>query len=91
MKRSRKEQIEKDFLARLVRSLKAADIPINAKGRALIKETLKSSAMVGACEERSRTLELLRLEDGSSTAREIEQEICKRGVLDVLGYEDKSK
>jgi hypothetical protein len=84
---SRKEQIEKDFLKRLMRQLKAAGCPVSRKGRALIQEELRAAALVGACEERQRTLGLLKFKDGSPTAREIEKEIIKRGVNDVLGYE----
>jgi hypothetical protein len=84
---TRKEQIEKDFLKRLMRQLKAAGCPVTRKGRALIKEELRASALVGACEERQRTLNLLKLEDASQTAREVEKEVIKRGVNEVLGYE----
>lgn len=79
--RTRKEQIEQDFLRRLVRDLKAAGCPLNAKGRALVKEELKGAAMVGAAEERSRTLRLL--SHDQQTARAIVVE----SVLAVLGYE----
>jgi len=84
---TRKEQIEKDFLKRLMRQLKTAGCPVSRKGRALIQEELRAAALVGACEERQRTLTLLKLKDGSHTARELEKEIIKRGVNDVLGYE----
>jgi len=84
---TRKEQIEKDLLRRLMRELKKVGCPVNRQGRALIKEQLRVSAIVGACEERSRTINLLKLEDASPITREIEKEIIKRGVNDVLGYE----
>ena len=82
---SRKEQIEKQFMRRALRELKKADCPINEKGRVIIQETLRSAAMVGACEERARTLELVR---GLSNGRMIAEAITRNGVLSVLGYEE---
>lgn len=79
--RTRKEQIEKGFLPQLMRDLKAAGCPLNAKGRALVKKELRDAAMVGACEERYRTLRFL--QHDQTTARVI----TNTSVLSVLGYE----
>lgn len=79
--KNRKEQIEKDFAARLFRDLKNIGCPLTAKGRRLVKEELKSSAMVGAFEERHR---VLKFESMNSRLREL---ITEPSVLSVLGYE----
>src|SRR5258708_3181341 len=44
---------------------------------------LKSAAMVGACEERDRTLAMIR---GKPELKWLYEEICSVGVLRVLGY-----
>jgi len=82
---NRKKQIEKDFLPKLMRDLKVAGCSVNRKGRALIKKELRDAAMVGACEERSRTLRML---GENPDHKELARAITKQGVLAVLGYED---
>jgi hypothetical protein len=81
--RTRKEQIEKDFLGRLMRDLKRDGCTLTRKARSLIREELKSAAMVGAVEERRRTLKILQTYDSSVAAHKIVGE----SVLQVLGYE----
>lgn len=81
--RSRKDQIEKDFLRRLVQDLKRLGCPVTRRGRELIKTELRDAAMVGAAEERSRDLRLIR-QRGLFAA----DEIVKQPVLAVLGYEE---
>jgi hypothetical protein len=83
---NRKEQIEKDFLRKLERDLKAAGCPINKEARMLIAERLRRAAMVGASEERSRTLKILGRGYGDTAP--IVREITSRVVLDVLGYDE---
>lgn len=80
--RSRKEQIEKDFLAQIAKKLKREGTSLSKQARIAIKEELKNAAMVGAAEERHRILEILR-RNGSV----MPNEICSIGVLAVLGYE----
>lgn len=80
--RTRKEQIEKGFLPQLMRALKAAGCPLNAKGQALVKKELRGAAMVGAVEERARALWLLRHDESKARV------IRSVSVLSVLGYED---
>lgn len=80
--RSRKQQIEKDFLGRISRVMKARGVPLSRHARSVIREELKSAAMVGAAEERYRTLRIIR-ESGTATA----EQICQKSVLSVLGYE----
>lgn len=80
--RSRKEQIEKDFLGRVAKVMKAQGNPLNRPARSVMREELRSAAMVGAAEERYRILKMIR-ENGSITP----EQICERSVLSVLGYE----
>lgn len=84
---NRKEQIEKGFLPRILRALRAEgfDVSRKRKLRAVIKDELKGAAMVGAAEERGRNLCIIRPIDET---RNVEQEIISRSVLDVLGYKD---
>lgn len=84
--RTRKEQIEQDFLRRLRRQLKKAGIDLDEQSTEHVREALKSSALVGACEERSRTLSMLGPDEAHLRAA-----IIKQGVLDVLGYTDEIK
>ena len=83
--KSRKEQIEKDFLKSLLRRMKEAGCVINEKGELLIKEELKSAAMVGAYEERSRILKIVAAHNGDVAIRHA---ITAEHTLKVLGYED---
>ncbi len=80
---SRKEQIERGFARELKRVLKQEGIGyFNRKQNAAIRDALRSAAMVGACGERSRCLELLRRHPGTA-----ETLITVVPVLKVLGYE----
>lgn len=88
-KRTRKEQIEKDFVPRLVRALQESGSTIYKEGVRHIESVLRSAAMVGACEERDRTLAILRKQDGETAP--IVDEITSKGVLDVLGYDESSE
>lgn len=67
---TRKEQIE-------------ADAKLVDRGKMNLRDALKGAAMVGACEERDRTLGFLR---GKPELNWLYQMICDKGVLDVLGY-----
>lgn len=80
--RSRKEQIEKDFLGRISKVMKAQGTPLNRPARSVIREELRSAAMVGAAEERFRVLRLIK-ESGVITP----EQVCEQPVLAVLGYE----
>lgn len=51
---------------------------------AVLRKALRSAAMVGACEERDHCLDLIR-EGGSG--QELIDRICKKTVLEVLGYD----
>lgn len=81
--RSRKEQIEKEFVRDLVDRLERDGIVIRTRQRSALKKTLKDAAMVGACEERYRTLKLIREGVGDSLGTRI----TEIPVLVVLGYE----
>lgn len=81
---TRKEQIEKGFMRTLSRDLRAAGIPLTRKAKELIKEELRGAAMVGACEERDRSLKLLR----DRVSPHLLNAITADPVLRVLGYED---
>ena len=86
---NRKEQIENEFLKRLVRKLNQAGCPPSTIGVELIRAELRSAAMVGACEERGRTLAIIRANaHGCSFNQDISSEITSKGVLAVLGYGD---
>ncbi len=67
---TRKEQIEDD--AKMV-----------DRGRMKLRDALKSAAFVGACEERDRTLAFIR---DKPELKWLYQQICNKGVLEVLGY-----
>jgi hypothetical protein len=79
--RTRREQIETEFLATCLKT----------PTRKVIKAELKGAAMVGACEERDRVLTIIRgswcLTDAAK--RDLIDAIISKGVLDVLGYEAK--
>lgn len=77
---SRKEQIEKEFMRRLIRD--ANLVGLTRRQRNILKRTLRDAAMVGACEERSRTLELIR-RYGPIVG---ETAITVVPILKVLGY-----
>lgn len=80
---TRKEQIEKGFMSTLSRDLKALGFPLSRKAKQLIKQELRDAAMVGACEERDRTLKLLR----DRISPHLLSSITDEPVLKVLGYE----
>jgi hypothetical protein len=90
--RSRKKQIEKDLLQRLIRELQFADCRITVDGVTQLESFLKSAAMIGACAERDRTLAIIRANaHGCSFNRDVSNEIISKGVLDVLGYDESSE
>ena len=74
--KTRKHQIEKDFLPRC----------LEEPTRRVIKAELRGAAMVGAAEERSRTLKILRDAGNHPALAEIAERIMAMGVLEVLGY-----
>ena len=79
--RSRKEQIEKDFARELRRVLKQEGIGyFNRAQNAAIRKALRDAAMVGATEERYRTLKIVNDHD-------LRKKIVEQSVLTVLGYE----
>lgn len=82
---SRREQIEKDFLRDLMRDLRVAGVNVTRQSRERIKDALRDAAMVGACEERHRTLKYLQSKHADP---DIGRAIMSRGVLSVLGYEE---
>jgi hypothetical protein len=53
-----------------------------------LKDALRGAAMLGACEERTRTLEFLREEGLKVTSANAQRFIVSRGVLEVLGYDN---
>ena len=75
--RTRREQIEKDFLPHCMKN----------PTRAVIKEELKGAAMVGACEERDRTLRIIDSLTDEHLKRLLSDQITAVGVLQVIGYE----
>ena len=83
---SRKKQIEKEFLGHIAKVMKERGVPLDRYARTLIKQELRGAAMVGAAEERFRTLRLIK-EKGVINARDV----CAEGVLSVLGYEKESQ
>ncbi len=85
---NRRRQIEGQFLRHLVSNLKAAGCEVTPALRAKLKESMRSAAMVGACEERNRTLEFLTVNMYTTTPRDAYNFVINRGVLDVLGYKE---
>lgn len=61
-------------------------------GKESLPSALRSAAMVGACEERDRTLGLIRATKmlDPATKNFLETLITSEGVLDVLGYRSKT-
>ena len=85
--RTRREQID----AFLAEALRASRVPANESAlrrrlRRHMAAALKDAAMVGAAEERHRTLDLI-FEPGM-TLSGLTQAIIARPVLDVLGYKE---
>ncbi len=78
---SRKEQIESGFMRELSRDLKLMGFALSRQAKMRIKEELKSAAMVGAVEERSRSLDLVGRQSALAHA------IASVPVMKVLGYE----
>ena len=85
---NRKQQIERDFLRRVVKALRGNGCQVTPTLRASLKSALRSAAMVGACEERHRTLRFLDRVSSTFGSIEIRQFIVSRGVLEVLGYDN---
>ena len=79
--RSRKAQIESDFLGQIVKALKEDNCVLTRKARKVIKEELRSAAMVGAAEERWRALNIVSHDSDAA------HKITSQSVLAVLGYE----
>jgi hypothetical protein len=78
--RTRKEQIAA-FKRRLCWKL-------SRKQHAQLSQVLRDAAMVGAAEERFRTLQILKQYQSVVDARTLSHEICAKSMLAVLGYED---
>ena len=59
-------------------------------GRESLAHGLKWAAFVGACEERDHCLEIMRstISVDRRIVRMLEEEICAKSVLKVLGYDD---
>ena len=74
--KTRKEQVE-DFIKR-------AKLPLTRTEKARFRQAMKDACMVGACEERSHCLNILR-KYGLTGAASV---ICLTSVLKVLGYEE---
>ena len=85
---NRRQQIEGKFLRRLVKAASDYGATITPTLRQEMKSALRSAAMVGACEERQRTLDYLRSRPGSQLLDAAQQFIVRRGVLEVLGYDN---
>lgn len=85
--KTRKDQINRAFYGRIRRALQKEGLGPPAKVVAIIKECLRDAAMVGACEERQRTIQYL---DGFDTidSRITKRFVVEKSVLDVLGYQD---
>jgi len=85
---NRKKQIERQFLRRILKALRAEGHSPTPMLKLLLKSELCNAAMVGACEERNRILDYLRA--GSApryiSPNEVDRFIVSRGVLEVLGY-----
>lgn len=86
--KTRKEQIEKDFLRTLMRDLRKLGVEPTLEGRALIREELRGAALVAAAEERQRTLAYLS-KYPAALPEDISDFIVSKGVLEVLGYKRK--
>ena len=87
--RNRKQQIERAFLGRVVKTLRLDGCQVTPALRTQLKDALRSAAMVGACEERTRMLEFLRVAPVTwISSAEITRFIVSRGVLEVLGYDN---
>jgi hypothetical protein len=86
--RTRREQIETDFLRRLKRALKRLGIILPDEAIEHVREALKSAAMVGAAEERSHALRLLHTPPITPRTLAIERQLISRSIKEVLGYED---
>lgn len=82
--KTRKEQIENDFYVAIVRQLKADGDNVSARARKVIRGELRDAAMVGAAEERSRTLGIISV---VSDLGHLAKAITGQSVLRVLGYE----
>ena len=79
--RTRKEQIEKDFAVSIWRMFRMEGVPLSRRMRRKIREELKGAAMVGAAEERHRTLNMIHYDPV------LTQRVVKDSVLKVLGYQ----
>ena len=84
MHETRREQIEEDFVPVVM----AATGP---RRKRIVRKELRGAAMVGACEERSRTLALLRGLLSAADYRACVGAITQQPVLQVLGYEEPGK
>ena len=84
--RTRKQQINTDLLGDIARHFgRSMGVPMPRRFRACLRAALRDAAMIGAAEERGRTLEILRARLGVASLG-VAQNICERSVLDVLGY-----
>ena len=85
MHQNRKEQIES--FARMIRR---SCPEISKSSMKKIREKLRGTALVASCEERSWCLSTINACKFLTIQqqREIEKQICSRGVLEVLGYKE---
>jgi hypothetical protein len=79
--RSRKEQI--------LAFKKELGWKLTPRHHAQLAQVLRDAAMVGAAEERLRTLNILKKYSSVVDATTLSHEICSKSVLTVLGYEEK--
>ncbi len=82
-----RQQIEGQFLRRLIKNLRANGCEVTPAIKELLKGEMRSAATVGACEERQRTLEVLSLRPNIWSV-DLRSIITSRGVLEVLGYDN---
>lgn len=75
------ERTRKHQIAEFLRALK-----LPPSYRRAVAKALRDAAMVGACEERSHCLAILRADPTPPIAAM--NRICERSVLAVLGYEE---
>lgn len=83
--RTRKEQID-SFVGEIIKQCETEGIVLSRKVRARIRDNLRSAALAGACEERSRVCNLAK-SDPFTTALRLYDNIVAVPIMKVLGYE----